>query len=63
MVEWRNIGSAFESCQSKAGSRRQFGPEGIKEFYNLCDALEIKRHLNDYSINEIYSGVIPDKER
>ncbi|HNI36718.1 MAG TPA: 3'-5' exonuclease [Pseudomonadales bacterium] len=53
-VQWRNIGSAFDSCVNDVKSRRVFGPEGYKLFRELCDHLNIEDEIRKFKKDEIY---------
>jgi superfamily I DNA/RNA helicase len=54
LVQWKNIGSAYDSCLNQASARNIFGPEGWKAFSGLCEDLEIPRLLKEVDIKSLY---------
>ena len=41
-IEWGNLSEAARDIRNYPGSRRQFGPEVVKEFENLLDRLNVR---------------------
>jgi hypothetical protein len=56
-IEWRNLGSAYDSCRNDVKSRQAFGPEGFKLFSELCAQLDIGDEVKKYKKEDVYKGI------
>lgn len=56
-VEWKNLGSAYDSCRNDVKSRQVFGPEGFKRFMQLCDDLGIVQDMKRFKKEYVYKGI------
>lgn len=55
-VQWKNIGSAFDSARNDVKSRQVFGPEGLKLFYDFCEKWNIPEKVKKIDKKELYVG-------
>lgn len=55
-VEWRNLGSAYDSCIKDVKSRQAFGPEGLRVFLELCEKLHIGEEFKKHGKENVYLG-------
>ena len=64
MVQWKNIGSAYDSARNEVRSRQVFGPEGLKGFYKLTESLDVPSLIKGVTKQSLYVGrvVSEDKE-
>ena len=57
LVQWKNIGSAYDSCRNDVKSRQAFGPEGLKLFRELCESLSVPEDVAKVKKQALYKGV------
>ena len=63
MVQWKNIGSAYESVRNEVRSRQVFGPEGLKGFYMLTDSLDVPSLVKGVSKQSLYVGRVNSEDK